>query len=232
MANIIVVEDDLEQQEEIVSFLCHAGHEARGVCDGSRMTELLESFEPSIILLDIGLPEQSGSELAGWLREQFGLAVGIIMVTARSMPRDRIEARGAGADHYLIKPVNFDELLLVINQMLFRLRHQAASPLEKWSLDVRLGRLNLPEQNSIELTEAEASLLELFARRNGHYVPRDDLICAISRNPDVYDERALQALMSRLRRKIDSTAKRNVIRAVRGVGYRLLVDLEIAASGQ
>ena len=105
MARIIIVEDDVGQQEELQSFLLHAGHEAQAVGDGAALERCLEKFTPEIVLLDYNLPGESGAKLAARLRERFGANVGLVMVTARSSGSDRAECRRVGADDYLVKPI-------------------------------------------------------------------------------------------------------------------------------
>ena len=93
MARIIVVEDDMGQLEELVSFLDHSGHEACGAVSGDELETCLSQFNPEIALLDYCLPGDDGAALAGRLRERFGTSIGIVMVTALNRGTDRIECR-------------------------------------------------------------------------------------------------------------------------------------------
>ena len=120
MTRIIVVEDDIGQLEELVSFLEHSGHEARGATSGIELENCLLQFEPEIVLLDYCLPGESGATLAERLRASLGTSIGIVMVTALNRVTDRIECRLAGTDNYLVKPLNFIELLALINNMSMR----------------------------------------------------------------------------------------------------------------
>lgn len=225
MARIIVVEDDLAQQEEIVSFLVYAGHEARGVGSGIALDNSLQQFTPEIVLLDFNLPGENGAALAGRLRERFGLSMGIVMVTARSQSADRLECRHAGADSYLVKPIDFNEMLAVIDNLLPRLQPTTV-PVKAWKLLPARSELQPPHSAPVPLSYWELSLLETLAGEPQHKVSRDMLIRALGKDPAIYDPRALEASISRLRRKLPQLEDgRNPLQAMRGSGYQFIRPL-------
>ncbi len=225
MARIIVVEDDLAQQEEILSFLIYAGHEAHGAVNGEELDRCLQRFQPEVILLDINLPGENGTELAARLRERYGLRVGIVMVTARSQSADRLQSRRAGADDYLVKPVDFDEMLAVIDNLLQRLQPSATAA-QTWKLLLARSELQPPEGPAVPLTYWEVALLKTLAGESQHKVSRDALIRALGKDPEVYDPRALEASISRLRRKLPKLEDgRNPLQAMRGSGYQFIRPL-------
>lgn len=230
MTRIIVVEDDLEQQEELVSFLHHAGHEVLGVISGAALESALANFQPKIVLLDYNLPAETGAMLAARLRLRFGGALGIVMVTARNISADRIASRRAGADDYLVKPVDFGELLVLIDNLHLRISspHMALSMSGEGAWKVLITRAELipPGSAAIALTSWEVLLLEALARSDQQQASREILIQALGRSELSYDPRALEARMSRLRRKLpmlDNT--RNPLEAVRGAGYKFTKPL-------
>lgn len=231
MARIIVVEDDLGQQEELLSFLEHAspghhGHEVRGVADGAGLENCLAQFNPEIVLLDYNLTGESGAALARQLREKFGATIGIVMVTARSMGADRIECRRAGADDYLVKPIDFGELLALIDNLQARLTPSQPPPGITWRLIVAQSELVSPDASVIPLTAWEVILLEAIAGAHDQIASRDALIRALGKNPLYYDPRALEAVMSRLRRKLPALEEsRNPLEAVRNLGYKFIQPL-------
>ena len=203
MARIIVVEDDMGQLEELVSFLGHSGHEVCGAVSGDELEACLSQFEPEIVLLDYCLPGDDGAVLAGRLRERFGASVGIVMVTALNRGTDRIECRLAGADNYLVKPVNFAELLALIE-------------------------LRPPGSPAVPLTNWELSLLRAMADADNQQADRDTLIRALGKNPSHYDPRALETCMSRLRRKLPGSDNGNTpLQTVRGAGYKFIRPLVV-----
>lgn len=221
MTRIIVVEDDLDQQEELLAFLSHSGHEVRGADSASQLAQCLTHFMPEVVLLDYNLagPSETGLHLVRDLRKRYGTAVGIVMVTGRGASHDRVECRSAGADDYLIKPIEFAELLAVIDNLGARLLPLPAE--RPWRLRLTHSVLSIPEGPSVALTGWELAVLEAMARADHHLVGREMLIQALGKNPWDYDDRALETGISRLRKKLPTLSDgRLPIHAVRGTGYR------------
>lgn len=228
MAHIIVVEDDLAQQEELLSFLSHAGHDARGAESGSALDHCLQQTTPEIILLDYNLPDTSGVVLAECLRARFGLSLGIVMVTARGRVADRIECRRAGADDYLVKPIDFQEMLTIIDNMLLRIQ-ASAEPDKAWTLHRTRAELLPPGGAPIRLSAYEVAIIAALAAQEHHQTSRDILIRALGKDPLTYDPRALETGISRLRGKLPPMPDgRNPLQAMRGSGYQFLHTLVLA----
>jgi DNA-binding response OmpR family regulator len=226
MARIIIVEDDLGQQEELQSFLMYAGHEVLAVSSSNELEECLQ-FIPEIALLDYNLPGETGVEIALRLRKQYGSAIGIVMVTARSLGADRIECRRAGADDYLIKPINFGELLALIDNLYARLSPSVPAE-EAWRLLLVRSELVPPDGTPIPLSGLELLLLQALANTQNKQADRDTLIRALGKNPLAYDPRALEASISRLRRKLPPLEDgRNPLQAMRGMGYQFIRPLTV-----
>ena len=230
MTRIIVAEDDIGQLEELVSFLEFSGHEARGAVHGDELEKCLSQFNPQIVLLDYGLPGENGAILAGRLRAKFGTSIGIVMVTALSRGTDRIECRLAGADDYLVKPINFEELLALIDNMSRRLdvMRSGASPRveQPWQLLLARSELMPPGAPAIPLTNWELSLLRTMADADNQQAERDTLIKALGKDPSHYDPRALETCMSRLRRKLRGLDNDIApLQTVRGIGYKFIRPL-------
>jgi two-component system, OmpR family, response regulator len=226
MARIILVEDDLGQQEELQSFLMYAGHQVLAVSSGTELDQRLR-FVPEIALLDYNLPGETGVDLALRLRKQSGSAVGIVMVTARSLGTDRVESRRAGADGYLIKPINFAELLALIDNLYLRLSPPVPSE-ETWRLNPVRSELVPPGAPAIPLSGVELLLLQALANTPNRQADRDTLIRALGKDPYAYDPRALEANISRLRRKIPPLEDgRNPLQAMRGMGYQFIRPLTV-----
>ncbi len=227
MARIIVVEDDIGQLEELVSFLEYSKHEVRGLVDGKELENCISQFSPEIVLLDYCLPGENGATLAEQLRGRFGTSIGIVMVTALNRGNDRIECRRAGADDYLVKPVNFSELLALIDNMSLRLN--SSPPIQQsWQLLLTRSELKPPGKLPvISLTSWELSLLRAMANADNQQADRNTLILALGKNPLHYDPRALEASMSRLRRKLPGLDGSNPLHAVRGIGYKFIRPLVV-----
>lgn len=223
MARIIVVEDDIGQQEELLSFLEHAQHEVCGIADGSQLESCLSHFSPEIVLLDYNLPGETGAALAGKLREKFGTSIGIVMLTARNTGADRIECRRAGADDYLVKPIDFGELLALIDNLLVRLYPPQPLSAPIWRLIAKQSALLPPKGDSIPLTTWEVLLLEAIAKSEDQISSRDTLIYALGKDPLYYDPRALETVISRLRRKLPAMKNGQLpLQAVRNIGYKFI----------
>jgi len=228
MTRIIVVEDDIGQLEELVSFLKFSKHEARGVVDGIELENCLSEFSPEIVLLDYCLPGETGATLAERLRERFGTSIGIVMVTALNRGSDRIECRLAGADNYLVKPINFFELLALIDNMSHRL-NSLPNMDQTWKLLPTRSELMPPQLPAITLTNWELLLLQTMADADNQQADRDTLIKALGKDPSHYDPRALETSMSRLRRKLPSLENgSNPLQTLRGVGYKFIRPLVVA----
>jgi DNA-binding response OmpR family regulator len=226
MARIIIVEDDLGQQEELQSFLMYAGHEVLAVSSSNELEECLQ-FIPEIALLDYNLPGETGVEIALRLRKQYGSGIGIVMVTARSLGADRIECRRAGADDYMIKPINFGELLALIDNLYARLSPSVPAE-EAWRLLLVRSELVPPDGTPIPLSGLELLLLQALANTQNKQADRDTLIRALGKNPLAYDPRALEASISRLRRKLPPLEDgRNPLQAMRGMGYQFIRPLTV-----
>ncbi len=226
MARIIIVEDDLGQQEELQSYLVYAGHEVLAVSSNSELEQQLK-FVPEIALLDYNLPGESGIEIALRLRKQYGTGIGIVMVTARSLGTDRVECRRAGADDYLIKPVNFGELLALIDNLCVRLSPPVTSE-GVWRLLLVRSELVPPDGTPIPLSGLELMLLQALANAQNKQADRDTLVRALGKNPLAYDPRALEASISRLRRKLPPLEDgRNPLQAMRGMGYQFIRPLTV-----
>ncbi len=224
---IVVVEDEATQRTLMVEYLGAQGFQVVGVPDGAAMRRNVQRQEPTLVLLDIGLPGEDGHSLARHLRAAHP-RVAIIMVTAAGETVDRIIGLETGADDYLPKPFEPRELLARIRSVLRRLGHgPGAAPtgggrivMGRRMLD--LDRRMLVDDDGAEerLTASEFDLLKLFAENPNRPLNRDWLLEATShREADSFD-RAIDLRITRLRRKIErDPAHPTAIRTVRGVGY-------------
>jgi DNA-binding response OmpR family regulator len=206
----------------------YAGHEVIAASSGVELDQRLK-FVPEIALLDYNLPGESGVELATRLRKKFGTAIGLVMVTARSLGVDRVECRRAGADDYLVKPINFGELMALIDNLCLRLNPPAADE-DAWKLILARSELVPPGEQAIPLSGLELLLLQALANTPNRQADRDTLIRALGKNPIAYDPRALEANISRLRRKLPLLEDgRNPLQAMRGMGYQFIRPLTVVS---
>jgi DNA-binding response OmpR family regulator len=222
---IAVVEDEATQRQLLVDYLSRQNFRVSGADGGAALRKLVEREVPSLVLLDIGLPDEDGFALARWLREKSG-RVGIIMVTIASDTVDRVVGLETGADDYIAKPFEPRELLARVRSVLRRATGAPATVGPR----VRMGRRVLdlekrvlvdPADGSSEtLTASEFDLLKVFAENPNRPLQRDWLLEVIAhREMEVFD-RAIDLRVTRLRRKIEADPTHpDVIRTVRGVGY-------------
>jgi DNA-binding response OmpR family regulator len=227
MTRIIVVEQDVEQKEQLMSFLSQAGHDVRGAGNGDALSACLARFIPEIVLLDCDLNNgsETGITLAQRLHDHYATTIGIIMVTSHNNMNERIECRRAGADHYLVKPVVVKELLAIIANLAPRLTPSSRE--QAWRLFATDAVLSIPGCPAIALTGWEVVVLRALAAAKDQQISRVKLIEAMGKNPAVYDDRALEAGLSRLRRKLPTVSDGPALQAIRGFGYRFNHPLAI-----
>ena len=151
------------------------------------------------------------------------------MLTARVAPNQKAEGWRVGADAYLTKPVHLDELRSVIESLVIRRISGKNERNPFWQLDVGASRLTSPSGLSVELSHSELAILKTLACSANEILSRQSLIVALGRNEWDYDARNLEAVISRLRKKMRQLQSERVhIRPVRGIGYKLLVDMRMS----
>lgn len=220
-AHILVVDDDNRIRDLVQRFLQRQGYRVTSTADAARARHLFTTFDFDLIVLDIMMPGEDGLSLLSWLRGRRQTPV--ILLTARGDSADRIEGLRRGADDYLPKPFEPEELSLRVAAILRR-TPQAEAPksvhLSGLEFDADRGELRSGERR-VRLTEAETQLLALLASRHGEPVSRQELAELTSAGA----ERSVDVQVTRLRRKIEPDPREPVhLQTVRGIGYRLLVD--------
>ena len=240
---LALVEDDADQREEIADFLRQSGMTVLEAGSGEELLQQLEPLQragngPRLFVLDIGLPGLTGIELVSEVRRRCGLAVGVVMVTARGFRHDKLDARDAGADDYLVKPIDFDELLLVLRNLWRRLGENAsaaaspaAAPVAQaapWRLDVAHWRLLLPNAREVVLSENETRLLHILVNAAGSPVDRRNIVVELGHDLAYYDMRRLDVMVSRLRQKVQQAGGELPLKTVHSVGYALSGDFTLA----
>lgn len=226
--SVIVVEDEADLREEVVDYLAERGIAARGADGGATLDRLLREAPADVVVLDLGLPTEDGIAIANRLRLR-GEVFGIIMMTARARVEERVLGYETGADVYLVKPVDYAELLATIHATL---RHRPDrpgtvlpdgkdSPADlSWHLDRAGWRLAAPSGAVMQLTRAEAEALECMAETPGDPVSRDDIAARMGKLPNLGEHRYVDQIISRLRRKITTELGWEApIGSARGQGY-------------
>lgn len=227
---VLVVDDDEDIRVSLRRALALDGHDAVLAENAETALELLRRDEVDAVILDRGLPGIDGLEACRRIRAA-GLDVGVLMVTAMGAVRDRVDGLDAGADDYIVKPFDVDELLARLRAIGRRWQSRPASgdPVERDVVVLRWGDIALDEgrwtarrgERELELTPTEFRLLAELLRHPGSVLGRAALMQAVwdydfgtsSSNLDVY--------VSYLRRKLEAAGEPRVLHTVRGVGYVL-----------
>ncbi|MDJ0921155.1 MAG: response regulator transcription factor [Henriciella sp.] len=220
--HLLVVDDDDRIRDLLQKYLSREGHNVTTAKDAAAARKLFNTFSFDLAILDIMMPGEDGLSLLKALRED-GDQTPVLLLTARGQASDRIEGLKHGADDYLPKPFEPEELSLRAAAILRR-SHVPPPPgdIEMSGLvfDVAKGVLTDGKQH-IRLTESELQLLRLLARVPGEPVRREALAAEASTGT----ERSIDVQVTRLRRKIEPDPKNPIhIQTVRGVGYRLMPD--------
>lgn len=234
MTRIGLIEDNIEYRDNLAFFLRREGFEIAFQSDGSAIDHTLAEHPCDLILLDLGLPDEDGLFIAQRLRAKHP-ALGIVMLTARGSIDDRVSGMREGADAYLVKPVDFRELMAILKSLLRRLDVGARSA-EKptttppvWRLLPAQLQLVPPGGSPIKLTGREAKLLAHMVRAYPHAVSRQIMIDSSDAVLTPLDFRPLEVALSRLRKKIQDATGEALILASRSEGYLFGAPIRIDA---
>jgi two-component system phosphate regulon response regulator OmpR len=227
--HLLVVDDDARLRELLARFLKGEGFRVDTAGDAAAAREKLAVLAFDLLVLDVGLPGESGLQLAQSLRQgEREIGVPILILTARGAPDDRIAGFEAGADDYLPKPFDPRELSLRIRALLRRTapppapQPAGAVALGEMTFDIGRGELRRGGER-VHLTEGEAALLTALARRAGEVLSREFLAEQMGPQgaPGIGD-RAVDVAVVRLRRKLEPDPREpRWLQTVRGVGYVL-----------
>jgi DNA-binding response OmpR family regulator len=231
-ARLLMVEDEPNLAETLSERLRSAGFQVVRADSVASARRALGEAPFQLALLDVGLPDGSGFELARTLRER-SPATAIIFLTAHASAEDRVRGLELGADDYVGKPFNFRELLLRIQNCLKRAQDLAQVPGEMRG-QVRIGRALVDferfsatvDGENRALTHKECSVLRLLAERVGRAVSRDEILDRAWSADEFPTSRTVDNFIVRLRKLVEvNAADPRVIRSIRGVGY-LLTELQ------
>ncbi|MGE0541863.1 MAG: response regulator transcription factor [Dehalococcoidia bacterium] len=216
---ILVVEDDHSIARLLQLELEHRGAVVRCVFDGSSALPAVETFTPDAIVLDIMLPGLDGEQVLYQLRRG-GNKVPVIMLTARDALRDKVRNLDTGADDYLTKPFQVEELLSRLRALLRRVEGDEVLRVADLVVNTDTRQV-LRGERSIDLTTREYDLLEFMARNARRVLPRDLILSRVwEHTPDV-DTNVVDVYIGYLRRKVDAPGEPRLIQTVRGAGFAL-----------
>jgi two-component system response regulator MprA len=217
---VLVVEDDEDIALALQRSLRMEGYEVRIAADGEAALDHAGAFHPDLVVLDLGLPKLDGIEVARRLRE--GGDVPILMLTARDALEARVEGLDSGADDYLVKPFERQELLARLRALLRRRppRGSASMTVADLSLNPDTHEVRRGERE-IELTQREFELLEYLMRNERIVVPRQRLLEEVWGYDPFATTNTIEVFVSNLRRKLEGGGEPRLLHTIRGAGYVL-----------
>ena len=233
--HLLIVEDDELVQSLLAAYMQNEGFKVSLAVNGKEMLACIDSESIDLILLDLGLPDEDGLVLARQVRARSSLP--IIVLTARKEQKDRLAALEIGADDYLTKPFDPEELVLRVRNMLGRTDSGTADEIlrdrmevfrfEGWTLDSGGHSLIDGKNQKVSLTRAEFNLLGALVRAPNRVLSRDYLLDAVSQDADAPTDRLIDVLVSRVRKKIEKDLKKpKIITTVVGCGYKFSAQLK------
>ncbi len=225
MEKILIAEDD----EGISDFVClELLHEGFVPCLAKTGTEAIKKFneeKPDLVLLDIMMPEKDGIEVLKEIRKVSDVPV--ILETARGETSDKVLGLNAGADDYIAKPFEIEELLARINAVLRRApkNKESATILNNRDLELNMDSMKVTLKGEIlTLSKTEYILLKLFMDNVEKVLSRDTILNTVWGEQHYIDENIVDVYVGYLRSKIDSPSKTEYIRTVRGTGYMMVKE--------
>ncbi|HSD80897.1 MAG TPA: response regulator transcription factor [Solirubrobacteraceae bacterium] len=217
---VLVVEDDEEIAQVLQRSLRLEGYEVRLAADGPAALQTAAAFNPDLVVLDLGLPGLDGIDVARALRREDD--VPILILTARDALDSRVEGLDAGADDYLIKPFERQELLARLRALLRRRPPRGSASLVVGDLalnpdthEVRRG------ERDVELTQREFELLEYLMRNERIVVPRQRLLEEVWGYDPFATTNTIEVFVSNVRRKLEAEGEPRLLHTIRGAGYVL-----------
>lgn len=220
---ILLVEDDqLLSQRVLMPRLRRMGFDVEATAYAAEAVRQLAIQPADIIVLDVGLPDGDGFEVARRLRLEMA-QMGIVMLTARGDVRDRVRGLSEGADAYLSKPVDIDVLAATLYSLGRRLRTVPPQTAADWRLGAGGWCLLSPAGQTVALTRTESRIMETLIRHRNQVVAREALIEALATNVYDFDPHRLESLIHRLRKKVSKVLGQELpLNTVHREGYVLI----------
>jgi DNA-binding response OmpR family regulator len=216
------VEDDDEIALALQRSLRMEGYDVRVAGDGVAALDHAHAFLPDLVLLDLGLPRLDGIEVAKELRERDDVA--ILMLTARDGLDDRVQGLDTGADDYLVKPFERQELLARMRALLRRRPPRGSAPLLVGDLQLNPDTHEVTRGGrAVELTQREFELLEYLMRNERIVISRQRLLDEVWGYDPFSITNTIEVFVSNLRRKLEADGEPRLLHTIRGAGYVLRV---------
>lgn len=220
--HLLLVEDDTELARQTALWLREAGHSSTWREKGGAALIALSQEAFDAVILDVGLPDMDGFEVVAQMRAR-GFGLPVLFLTARDNVTDRVRGLKAGGDDYVTKPFAMEELLARLEALQRRsgiTPAPSARTLGKWTLDPLKRRLRSGDE-TVELQPREWTLLEVMLANEGHILTKKFLLEKVWDIQFDPGTNVVDAMICRLRRKIDTPGRPSHLQTVRGKGYAL-----------
>jgi len=223
---ILLVEDDLELQGQLQRKLTQMGYQVSLAEDGIEALFYIAEYEINLAIIDLGLPRMDGMQLIQKLREDHQ-ALPVLILTARTGWQSKVQGLNAGADDYLVKPFQFEELYARVNALLRRAsgRTQTSLQIGPISLDIS-SHIVCVNGDEISLTAFEYKVLEYFMMNPQKITSKLTLIDRLYDGDEETDSNVIEVIIARLRKKLDPSGTLQPIETLRGRGYRFFKPME------
>ncbi len=219
-ARVLVVEDDEEIAGVLQRSLRMEGYDVRVAVDGEAALADARAYMPDLVILDLGLPRLDGLEVARRLRADDD--VPILMLTARDAVESRVEGLDTGADDYLVKPFDRQELLARLRALMRRRPPRGSASLVCADLQLNPDTHEVARgEREVELTQREFELLEFLMRNERIVVPRQRLLEEVWGYDPFATTNTIEVFVSNLRRKLEADGEPRLLHTIRGAGYVL-----------
>jgi len=222
---VLVVEDDVEIADVLRRTLRQEGHEVRTAGDGEEALSAASEFVPDLVILDLGLPKLDGVEVLRRLRAHDD--VPILVLTARAELEDRVSGLDTGADDYIVKPFERQELLARLRALLRRRPPRGSAALVLGDLRLNPATREVHrEGREIDLTAREFELLEFLLRNERLVVSRERLLEEVWGYDPLAMTNTIDVFISNLRRKLEEGGEPRLLHTKRGAGYVMRASRE------
>ena len=217
---LLVIEDDATLRETLTNKLGDAGFAIEQAADGKEGLYFALEYPIDLAIIDIGLPEMSGLDIIREVRKQ-GKSYPILILTARDRWEDKVDGLDAGADDYVVKPFQFEEVIARVNALVRRSGGWASSIMTAGPISLDLSRQEVKVNNAaIELTSYEYKIIEYLIVRAGQVISKTELTERLYDQDFERDSNVIEVFVGRLRKKLDPDNTIQPIETLRGRGYR------------